>query len=471
MPELDSYLQVVNTGANNNQKIDQHLAARLRKTQDTHPIKQTKRQQKQQNCILLFNLPPVVTNSALVRQRALVQDCPTARSSDAASLVDSRPHMLGARASVAGNQCNCSLVVSNQVPSQTAASLPQVVPQNTALRAEQRRKQSGDMVSVVRPVMGSPRTEITSNCNLDNKPSEANFQEECKQSSVLDDFVNLDSMKSSLLAQHPDRSIEFKINACEYDGYLQLENEQKTKQQILLLRREQAEIDKHFKGQHRFVVTKLGDRRMNLQIIQSVWIERDFKHAIEKLVDLYQQGLMFAKEEVLSSKAVTCCLRSANTPLVVDVIGVMIMRPKLWSLEICQLLLPIIVNDLLTQQKMQQYENYVEVGLKALKLVVSNFSSLIITTLDIDNNGRAPRRPIGVNLSGEEREVRCMECARLLIEARDVIAEHCTGKVLGRLRSLSRELEQQLDTFNAALAKRHITSSQFFRRPRVGSII
>ncbi|GBN26796.1 Katanin p80 WD40 repeat-containing subunit B1, partial [Araneus ventricosus] len=85
---------------------------------------------------------------------------------------------------------------------------------------------------------------------------------------------------------------------------------------------------------------------------------------------------------------------SMNDPAVlVDYLSVLNRRQDLWTLDLCQILLPSIQD--LVQSK---YETYMTVGCSSVKLILQKFGNVIKSNID------APPR-IGVDLCGEERLV------------------------------------------------------------------
>lgn len=481
-------------------------------------------QQQQDNCVHLFSVPPpLVNNSALVRQRAK-DHLAAATIATGASL----PLMLGGRSKCIVNvlsgdepksfglkeldSINNNDYDDNDEEKEKVKEINQLIraakemsrkpasPKNTAMRAEQRRQNMS--VSVVRPVISStypliepahPNAAATNKtgkqlCKLEDSDLWPRLG--TQKSSIIDDFMALDNNR---LLSRSVTSEQLRQNDILLPGTYLLEGDfssnlqqslpddelvkQQTKHQLLLFKREELELDRGIKRQHRFVVAKLAERTRGLQIVHSVWVQRDFKHAIEKLVDLYHQGLIFTNcnnnNSAIDSKlnpgnnpGTALTLSSLNTPIVVDVVSVIILRPKLWNLDICQLLLPILINDLLlvaqnNQQtassrgfnieKSAQYDYYTEVSLKALKLIINQFGSMIKCTLDSEKDTK--RLLIGgVDLSREERLNKCLACQRLLIEARQVVA-NCSQslsscKRRNKLAGLCRDIQQSFEAMN-----------------------
>lgn len=407
-----------------------------------------------------LDLPPVVANSTLVHQRATAGDHLAAASvTTGASL----PLMIGGR-----SKCVVNILESPSTGQQeisfhqdlptTNQPIGATGPQNTALRAEQRRQNMS--VSIVRPVINttnqnhqSQNDGYSTNSSVYRKlPGESSPSAKC---SLIDDLMNLDRRLSAsggnsenILDQLILSTKLGKVNLTGLSLPQQyLKSEQEQRHQALMLRREEHELNRGIKRQHHFVLSKIEERRRHLQIIQSVWVQKDFKHAIEKLVDIYHQGLIFTNDldTTQNKRHRGAQLNSLNTSLVVDVIVTIILRPKLWTLEICQLLLPIIINDLLMQTA---HEYYIEVALKALKLILTHFSPVIKSTLE---SLKDSSKQIGVDISREDRINKCLSCYKLLLEAHSIVASRRNDKTTGsqcKVGALYRELQTLFVSIN-----------------------
>jgi hypothetical protein len=397
----------------------------------------------------LFRVPQTLTNSALVHQR--VSATPGSTVGDHLAVASAQtgaslPLMIGNRSKCLVNvldqqqqQQQQQSPPAHQHLSQNQSQTnpvqllpPNVGPQNTALRAEQRRQNMS--VSVVRPVVVVNSADSTQADSL-------GAVGKCS-SALIDEWMAFDRACSNLdgpskRGTAPLDELLFAIKTSgsilatsNYGGSSPPARQPKSEQILAMVRREQHELNRNIIRQHQFMMDKLEERKRYLAIVQSVWFQRDFKHAIEKLVDIYHQGLIFMPENNSSSnnnhnhnsnnnehQLAACKLKSLNTSLVVDVISIIILRPKLWTLEVCQLLLPIINQDLLMQN---QYEYYTEIGFKALKLILAHFSSIIASTLE---SLKEPNKLVGVDLSREDRINKCLACYKLLLESRTVINE------------------------------------------------
>lgn len=484
----------------------------------------SKHKNNEKNHILLFNLPPAVNNSTLVRQRASAKNLLAATSvTTGASL----PLMIGGRSKCVINSIEAdselgtdegadsnrrrflvspSQLSSLEKPTCTTMShtlMSNAGPKNTALRAEQ-RKQGTNMVSVVRPVMASAaeRVNFDQQADLTRKKLDGHdsdftssswqCQVQLSGGSILDDFIQLEQrINSNKLASSAtmhdlhgtDMLMMEKLNFHSSEP-----TEVQQRQQLALFRREEFELNRFVRKNHRFFILKIEERRRNLLIIQSLWFQRDLKHAIEKLVDIYHQGLIFTTDcdygpikanqpqrfdDINRTSGSKTILNSLNTSLVVDVLSVLILRPRLWSLDICQLVLPILNNDLLVQyqnkvsKENNMYEYYSEIGLKTLKLILTNFSSVIKTT--IETQKECAKLLTGVDLSREDRLNKCLNCYKLLLESKAIIVgsslqsttiKHRTNQPFGgKFGYLYRELEQLLSLFSCSPSAAQSSSS------------
>lgn len=425
----------------------------------------------------------------------------------------------GARCCVVPENVTDSLIATSPAHpvntiSQNAQVIPNV-PKNTALRAEQRRQ---NMVSVVRPVINTttnhqinslsasssssssssvsfyPSATKQIGTTLDDSISEWQDNTASQKASIIEDFINLEQKVRSKVNVTLDRARNHNFYNSNLDDLYLLEqlnsnqhqnsnkrqnqlNEHQIKQQMILMKREEHELNKGIKKEHCFFIAKIEERRRNLQIIQSVWYQRDLKHAIEKLVDLYNEGLIFTCQDSNNGTKTSIVnrgqkqrenitLNSLNTSLVVDVIGILILRPKLWNLEMCQLILPILVNDLLLQYDSSQdganrYEYYIEISLKTLKLILTHFSPVIKTTLEsLKETGKLIGK---VDLSREDRVSKCLNCYKFLLEAQGIIMQRKANpkNSNGKLSFLYRDLAQSFLMFQASFQDIQDLSQRF----------
>lgn len=156
------------------------------------------------------------------------------------------------------------------------------------------------------------------------------------------------------------------------------------------------------------ILSVFGHRIKKLQIILAQWKSRDHKLAVETAVHMGDQAIL------------------------VDILNILLLKSSLWSLDICQLLLPSVQE--LIQSK---YEVYMQAGCETLKLILKNFGSLIKT------NVTAPPS-IGVDLSREERFNKCNSCYEHLLSIRSFLLKRQTMQ--GRLGQSFRELQLLMQT-------------------------
>ncbi|GIX76643.1 katanin p80 WD40 repeat-containing subunit B1 [Caerostris darwini] len=122
---------------------------------------------------------------------------------------------------------------------------------------------------------------------------------------------------------------------------------------------------------------------------------------------------------------------SMNDPaILVDFLSVLNRRQDLWSLDLCQTLLPSIQD--LVQSK---YETYMSAGCSSVKLILQKFGNVIKSNIEA-----APR--IGVDLCGEERVTKCKYCHEQLLAIQSFILKRQTMQ--GKLGQSFRELLSML---------------------------
>ncbi|CAG2161528.1 unnamed protein product [Oppiella nova] len=154
---------------------------------------------------------------------------------------------------------------------------------------------------------------------------------------------------------------------------------------------------------HKSIVTVLSHRRKNMCIILAMWSSKDSRNALEQAIHMEDQSV------------------------IVDILNVITLKPAVWTLDMCQILLPCI-QDLLQSK----YESYMSVGCAALKLILKQFAPTIKTNIT------APPG-IGVDISREERYNKCMGCYNHLLSVRAFILKRQTlqGKLGRSFRELS----------------------------------
>ncbi|XP_012274168.1 katanin p80 WD40 repeat-containing subunit B1 isoform X2 [Orussus abietinus] len=165
----------------------------------------------------------------------------------------------------------------------------------------------------------------------------------------------------------------------------------------------EAEVLNSMMRGHDSMMAILTNRQRSLQIIYSLWHSKDLKSAIESAVAM-------------------------NDPaVIVDLLGVLTLKPTMWNLDLCNALLSPIRE--LLQSK---YEMYVTVGCAALGLILKNFAPVI------KSNVEAPLHTIGVDVSREERYHKCLSCYEKLGAIRELLAKKQSAS--GKLGASYREL-------------------------------
>ncbi|XP_022247126.1 katanin p80 WD40 repeat-containing subunit B1-like, partial [Limulus polyphemus] len=161
---------------------------------------------------------------------------------------------------------------------------------------------------------------------------------------------------------------------------------------------------------HQSMMTVLQHRCKNLHIVFAQWSSKDAKTALDTAVSMN------------------------DTSVIVDVLNVISLRPQLWTLDMCQVVLPT-VYDLLQNR----FETYMSAGCSCLKLILKNFASLI-------NSNIAAPPGVGVDISREERYNKCVSCYHQLLSIRAFLLKRQT--LSGKLGQSFRELQllmQRLD--------------------------
>ncbi|XP_066911184.1 katanin p80 WD40 repeat-containing subunit B1-like [Clytia hemisphaerica] len=152
-------------------------------------------------------------------------------------------------------------------------------------------------------------------------------------------------------------------------------------------------------------------RLQNLSLVSHLWTEGDIKGAINTASSM------------------------SDLSVFVDLVNVLVLKPALWNLELCGVILPQLKNLLASN-----YESYIESASASIKLILKNFAQLIKNTLSI------PPGALGVDLSREERHNKCNKCNIVLLEIRNVVSGR--SQVSGRIGSLCRELSLALSVMD-----------------------
>ncbi|KAJ3274072.1 Katanin p80 WD40 repeat-containing subunit B1 [Terramyces sp. JEL0728] len=121
---------------------------------------------------------------------------------------------------------------------------------------------------------------------------------------------------------------------------------------------------------HTSVLNIMTSRLQNIRSIRSVWNEEDIRVSIAQLVEIRETGV------------------------VADILRMLVCKPKLLTLEICSMLIP-----LLSEMLFEMYEEYIKLSCNTLTLLSKSFSDIILSTLNIADG----RQSLDFNL--EDREI------------------------------------------------------------------
>uniref|UniRef100_T1ISW5 Katanin p80 WD40 repeat-containing subunit B1 n=1 Tax=Strigamia maritima TaxID=126957 RepID=T1ISW5_STRMM len=156
---------------------------------------------------------------------------------------------------------------------------------------------------------------------------------------------------------------------------------------------------------HESMLAVLTNRHRHLQIVLTLWNNKDIKTAIESAVHMN------------------------DLSVIVDVLGIVCLRASLWSLDLCVILLPSIYE--LLQCK---FEAYMSVGCNALRLILKNFATVIKANI----TAASTTGGIGIDLQQEERYNKCTSCYNHLVSIRAFILKRQT--LQGKLGQTFREM-------------------------------
>ncbi|XP_065354053.1 katanin p80 WD40 repeat-containing subunit B1 isoform X2 [Cloeon dipterum] len=160
--------------------------------------------------------------------------------------------------------------------------------------------------------------------------------------------------------------------------------------------------------EHDQMTTVLRSRTRNLQIVFQTLANKDIKAAVD------------------------CAIAIQDLSLMVDLLSVITLRPQLWSLDLCALVLPTI--GTLLQSK---YETYMSAACASLRLILRNFGSVI-------KNNSSGGNTIGVDISREERRAKSKKCLDHLVAIHALLLKRQT--LQGPLGNSFRELQTQMVT-------------------------
>ncbi|KAL1434207.1 hypothetical protein MTO96_011849 [Rhipicephalus appendiculatus] len=163
----------------------------------------------------------------------------------------------------------------------------------------------------------------------------------------------------------------------------------------------EAEALRTIAEQHKTLLAVLHHRLRNIKIVLAQW-SKDPKVALETAINMNDQSTL------------------------VDILNIVVLRPQIWTLDMCQTILPAIFD--LLQSK---YESYMSTGCACLRILLKNFASIIKTNIT------APPG-VGVDISREERYNKCMSCYNQLLSIRSFLLKRQTMQ--GKLGHLFREM-------------------------------
>ncbi|XP_071526340.1 uncharacterized protein kat80 [Panulirus ornatus] len=172
---------------------------------------------------------------------------------------------------------------------------------------------------------------------------------------------------------------------------------------------EQEVLNSIMRG-HSSMMSVLTARARGLQVTHKLWQTKDLKTAVDHALNTGDQALL------------------------VDLLGIINLRPSIWNLDLLTALLPPV--NLLLQSK---YETYVTTGCHALKLMIKNFAVMI------KSNMSGPIHTVGVDISREERYNKCIECYNHMMSIRAFLLKRQT--VPGKLGHMYRELVILMQAF------------------------
>ncbi|KAK7073795.1 Katanin p80 WD40 repeat-containing subunit B1 [Halocaridina rubra] len=162
---------------------------------------------------------------------------------------------------------------------------------------------------------------------------------------------------------------------------------------------------------HTSMMSVISARSRGLQVTHKLWQTKDLKTAVEHALNTGDQALL------------------------VDLLGIINLRPSIWNLDLLTALLPPV--SLLLQSK---HETYVTCGCNALKLMIKNFAVMI------KSNMSGPIHSVGVDISREERFNKCVECYNHMMSIRAFLLKRQT--VPGKMGPMYRELVILMQAFD-----------------------
>ncbi|RKO92583.1 WD40-repeat-containing domain protein [Blyttiomyces helicus] len=164
--------------------------------------------------------------------------------------------------------------------------------------------------------------------------------------------------------------------------------------------------------QHTTQITNvLLTRLAMLRTVRAAWDEGNIRPALEAMIEC------------------------GDAAVRVDVLRVVNLRPKLWTLEGCALVLPMLVELLF-----EVYEDYIATACATTRVLCKSFAPMILSALD----SSATVSP-GVDLVREDRIARCKACHRSFVDLAITLDE--LKRSSGKVGITVRETLGELDVF------------------------
>ncbi|KAJ3287153.1 Katanin p80 WD40 repeat-containing subunit B1 [Borealophlyctis nickersoniae] len=162
---------------------------------------------------------------------------------------------------------------------------------------------------------------------------------------------------------------------------------------------------------HASLASILKSRLASIRMIREAWDETNIRHAVESMIALKDSSVW------------------------VDMLRVVNLKPKLLTLDVAVLLLPML-NELL----FEVYEDYIVTACATIRVLIKSFANVILATIS-----SATFISPGVDISREERLQRCAACHRAFGDIRAALEELKRGP--GAVGATVRETLKDLGVF------------------------
>ncbi|KAI8897386.1 con80 domain of katanin-domain-containing protein [Globomyces pollinis-pini] len=160
---------------------------------------------------------------------------------------------------------------------------------------------------------------------------------------------------------------------------------------------------------HTSLINIFQTKLNNIRSVKEVWDEDNIRPSIEVLASLRDSSVL------------------------ADILKIIVCKPKLLSLDMAQLLLPL-VSELL----FEIFEDYIVIACQTITLLCKSFSNLILSTLSIAEN----RNSVDLNL--QERVNKCTLCRDEFVNSKSILVEMNTK---GSLSLIVQETISELAVF------------------------